>query len=276
VAGAIGGGWIWSVTMAKRKDSLALFEVFAKKPSASPSVPAWVQKPAQPAGQPGAAAPAQPQDAPPPDGGTQVSQEPSVTSMEPPALPQDEPASTAGATPGWFEQAGGKVRLTLPTIAWLGVGAGMLALVMVAFLLGRMFPPVDQALGPILAGSGSGNGVESPGGDADGARSGKRIAGKYYLVIQGIKDKNETHYKDAEAIVAFLKQNGVPASVHELRSSYIVWSEQPMDRPDDAKALEYAKTIEELGKKYKAVGGYDFNQKGNPGGKPWYIPQTTK
>ena len=265
--------------MAKRKDSLALFEVYAKKPSASTSVPAWVQKPAQPAGAPDAGAPVQPQDAPPADGGSQVSQEPSVTPMEPPALPQSqrqaESAPAPDATPGWFEQAGGKVRLTLPTVAWLGVGVGVLALVMVAFLVGRMFPPT---LEPILApvGSGNGTGPETAGGASDGAGSGKRIAGKYYLVIQGIKDKNEAHYKDAEAIVAFLKANGVPASIHELRSSYIVWSEDPMDKPDDAKALDYAKRIEDLGKKYKAVGAYDFNQKGSPGGKPWYIPQTTK
>lgn len=258
--------------MAKRKDSLALFEVFGKKPKASSVLPSWMQKQPPAAGD----APAAANDTAGAPTAPTGAEQPPGESM-PPQLPPAEAAPTVGGT-GSFERSGVHVRLTMSQTGWLVSAAGVLVLLAASFLLGRLSAPTtERPLPPILPAPGAGTPAgPTGGGEANRAKTVSRIVGKYYLVIQGIKDKDKDKgYRDAENIVAFLAREGVPADIRELGSSYIVWSGDPMDKPDDAKALDYVRKIEDLGKKYKSVGAYDFNQKGSRDGKPWYIKHTT-
>lgn len=257
--------------MAKRKDSLALFEVFGQKPS--PASDAASQSPGQQAQAP--QAPQQPSQPVPPQPQVPVAK-------EVPALPVTdvEPAQDPGAWRNFVTTQGKTVQFSLQQIHLIVAGSGLVILLIAVFFAGRLSASKEVPPGPIVpqtAGTGSMEGTNAVATAVDNAEKvGPRTIGKYYLVIQGIPGKTPEHYQDAQAIVAFLKENQVPASVHELRESYIVWSEDPMDKADDKAALDYARKIEDLGKKYKdkAEGKYNFSQKGSRDGKPWYILQT--
>jgi hypothetical protein len=250
--------------MAKRKDSLSLFEVFGRRQPAPPvAKPATALRPDVPG--PAAVWP------PALDG--QTSAQPAQPQGDQPQRPTADPAGEAFG----IGRDGRRIQLTMTQTGWMIAAGGALVLLVCAFLLGRYStprPPGVPAIGP-AGGNAAGLGVKGGApainvGPEAGAPA-KRVVGKYYLVIQGIPDKTTKHYQDAEAIVAFMKENGVPADIRESKESYLVWSLDPMDKNDDEKALAYVKRIEDLGKKYKTKGGYNFSQAASPDGKPWFI-----
>lgn len=265
--------------MAKRKDSLALFEVFGQKPTPA-SNPAGGASDAQSPVQQSPAPATEPVQA-------QVNKSVAAAASVAPPLPDrpapDRVAQTDQAQSIWQKLQAGQGKtldLKLSQMHVILAGVGLLVVLGLAFMAGRMTAggmKSESPVGPITGGNapeGSGS-TDTTAGTGETTKVGNRIVGKYYLVIQGIPGKTPEHYQDAQEIVDFLKENDVRASIHELSQSYIVWSEEPMDRPDDKKALDYVRKIEDLGDKYKekAKGKYNFSQKGGRDGKPWYIPQ---
>jgi hypothetical protein len=247
--------------VAKRKDSLALFEVISKTREKHLAAPA--ENP--PRSTPAPAAVPRPAEARP-------------RATAPTSLPTSEPM---------FSTSGGRLRLSLNQTQSIVAGAALVVLLIIAFTLGRS----SVNTGPVQAGvstpaesteSAVRNEAETPRADAPAETKKptlempKRVEGKYYLVIQGLQGAGAEQLKEAQDIVKTLTDFGEPAEVALYPGNprqYIVWSLVGFDTPDDARAKDYAKTIEEMGKKYRAQGGrYDFKQRDRAGEfKPWFI-----
>jgi len=274
--GEIIGRRIGSKQVAKRKDSIALFEVITKRRSdANLSVPPWMSVK-------GTAGAAEPPVAPPPP---------------PPAA---EPAAPGAAARAWSSLAsgtGGQLTLRL-SYTHLLLAAAVLALVVIvsvwaAYRLGSATrqdnPPAKTTmaektpLGPHVVAGNADVAKSKSGSPAPAAATGEpaatatRVSGKYYLVIQSLVGATTEDQAEAEQIRAWCAQHGEPATVatHTLaktgKSRYIVWSLRPFDSPSSAEALNYGRKIEALGRDYKArYKRYDFRQQRDGKFDPWF------
>ena len=91
----------------------------------------------------------------------------------------------------------------------------------------------------------------------------ERVAGKYYMLIQGLDGVAAEHWTEAKMIVDFCNKANLPADIGQTRDpkQYVVWSLTGFDSPDGSQAQEYAQQIEALGKKYKDEHRtYEFRQ----------------
>jgi hypothetical protein len=96
-----------------------------------------------------------------------------------------------------------------------------------------------------------------------------RVKGKYYLIIERTAHLTDADRLDAEAIADFCNKNNFPCGVVQYGTqSYAVWSLQPFDSSTSPEALDYAKKVEDLGKRYKPPPGrgiYKFKQEDKTG-----------
>ncbi|HUS92666.1 MAG TPA: hypothetical protein VM695_12490 [Phycisphaerae bacterium] len=246
--------------MAKKKNSVALFEVIqkARRTQANMDVPKWMD------GDEAAAAQAR---------------------LGPPVE-----ARPAGSPEPIVSIAGDRLRLSLSYASCAIVAVGALVLLLGAFGLGwwggssRRGEATTRPAGPLkdrtpfgrhVLGKkdglpGGGAPVSRPGGAA--ATAGARTSGKWYLVIQLVKDLTARDRQDADDIVAWLATRGEKATVAEYgeaqagRRRYAVWSMRPFENSTGPENLEFARTIEELGQLYLRSGGrYNFQQRLRPG-----------
>ncbi len=238
--------------MAKKKDSVALFEVLTRtrqnRKEAGLGVPSWMgsSKPADQAGE------LQP-----------ISPAPEVG-----AIPADPMVSTAD----------GRLKLSLNYVSCLVAALGLVVLLVLAFWLGHWTGRALGADGPQPPAVGQRPQQPSgqpPPGD-QGPTPAVRVSGKYYPVIQGTQGLTQQRYEDAEKIVQYLARNGLQADVRIWRGTprqYVVWSLSGFDSPQSDEALEFIARVEQLGRKYLAEGGrYGFSQRDRAGRlKPWFI-----
>ena len=242
--------------MGKRKNSIALYEVISKtkKLGSEPklTVPSWAGHDAT-----GAVGPAEDQahEASPAGAPAEAAPTPSIF---------DAPAPREPA----LVREGDRMRLTLSYLNWILLGLGLVVLLAVAFLVGRSsvsapgnLAALPGAPAPIPQGtSARGPGAGTGQGQPPAAVPSRRIAGKYYLVIQGgLKNKEE-----GDRIAQFCYENGEPSTVSRYSQSnqYFVLSMAPQDSPDSESAVRHAQKIEDLGKKYfQKHKTYDFRQR---------------
>ena len=254
-----------SSQVAKKKKSVALFEVISKtrdkNPDSEVAVPDWIKPPGQ--------SDQQNQEAQAPDAQGAAAREPVPPEPEaqgpaspdevaapeapsPPTLPTTstwEPRRSSEAPktsdlPVW-STAGGRLTLSLNYVSCLVVSMGVLLLIIGAFVLGRM-----TASDPAPPGR-SGKPVV------------KRQVGKYYLVIETLAGKTREARAEAERIVKFCNANGEPSQVQLLGDNLIVWSLTPFDSPKKEEVLAHALFVQnELGAKYARKYGskYKFIQ----------------
>jgi len=102
-----------------------------------------------------------------------------------------------------------------------------------------------------------------------------RIKGKHYLIVQGLQGTGAEHLAEARAIQAFCNEMDEPVTVGKYpgtRPQYVVWSLEPFDSTDSPGAINFARTIEKLGKLYLSKHGkYDFRQRDSAGNfRPWW------
>jgi len=259
--------------VAKKKNSVALFEVIqkTKRSDASMDVPKWM-------GGQGPKAPA-----------------PAVPERPGAARPAASPAE-AGGPERLVTVTGDRLRLSLNyTTAAIAIGV-LVVLVLMGFAIGRYAggrgEPAKQGTmaertpySPDVVGGpkpapaeGTRTGTGTPvGGDA--AADSAREKGKWYLVIQGLGGTRPADLEEAWRITTFCKANGVPAKPARYtapsggKQRYIVWSLVPFDSAKDEKAWQYARKVEAVGKEYFAkYTTYDFRQRMAAGGKfnPWF------
>jgi hypothetical protein len=249
--------------LAKKKNSVALFEVIqkSKRSEGGVSVPGWMEGEG-----PGAPAPASP-------------------AAETGSAPA--PASPRASEP-LISVAGDRLRVSMTYRTGALAATGLVILLVAGFSLGwwggaASVTPQAPALGNgkpmgkhVLAGPNA-KGVQPK---PKPVAPGQRQPGKWYLVIQSMTGVEQQHLADAGQIVAFCKAQGHGATVARYnprsgKQRYIVWSLKPFDKAGSAEAQAYARQIEELGKKYRQAGGkYNFQQRTSPSAKfdPWFEP----
>jgi len=258
---------VGSAQVAKKKNSVALFEVIHKtrRGEGSTDVPKWMgDQPPDPAEMPG---PVRPE----------------------PTFPSP---MASGAPEPIFVIAGDRLRLSLDYVRCAVAAGGLVVLLAVTFALG------------FWAGSGPKAGPAAPGGtmsertpvgrhvlggrkpSASGPTTqpvsgAKRQKGKWYLVIQALEGTKQGDLDEAGRIVAYCAAKGKPASIARYthpksrRQRYIVWSLKPTDSPRGEEAKKQAVVIEAIGKEYfRKHKTYDFRQRMRDGKfNPWFEVQ---
>lgn len=222
--------------MAKKKDSTALFEVISKtretQHQAGFSVPTWM--------------------------GTDKQPDDSTVS-EPPPTPKSRPTASKPATLAGepiVSTAGGRLSISLSQRACLAVAAGLVVLMALMFVLGRVTADDSKPAegdGPQKAGITNGNG---------GKAKYEPVAGKYYLLIQKLKSNRTVDRNEAERVMAYLKENRLDAWIYEAPDGYAVFSTKEYDKDDRMSAAAKADVIERVCKNYvtKYSPNYKYRQ----------------
>ncbi len=271
--------------MAKKKNSMALFEIVSKEKkarrAASLGVPGWMRRRDQGKDEDELSETAAP-----------------VEGVEKTTVPAELPqaggpdATRAPAPRAAYEPAPvisaaeGRLSLTLNYVSWGVVLLALVLLLILAFALGRHSVPNTpvarasplgiesaQALGDT---ANQGPAREETGGNVRSTKTPPerqgprpetigltgRTVGKYYLVIQAMGGRTLPCRLDAEGIAEYCKSRGYKASVFQEKNQYIVWSEDPFDSTTSTEAQDYAWRIHNAGQDYKRdfKKKYDFNQ----------------
>ena len=226
--------------MAKKKNSIALFEAISKSKERNShvgvSVPGWLGKASQ-------------------------SQEPGQPSAENPP-----PLSGSGSYGG-------------PKIVLSGAGLVLILAVIVAvgaagFVVGRATAPSKTGKTDTAGLRKAGAALTDGPASSDPMELPVREPKKQYLVIQRIAGMTKNDWKDANDIADWLvRQKGEPCEVKKIwvknkNDTFLaVWSLKAFDSYQSSSAQEYAKKIESLGKEFektdihkKSTGKYNFSQ----------------
>ena len=102
-----------------------------------------------------------------------------------------------------------------------------------------------------------------------------RIKGKHYLIVQGLQGTSKELEAEARAIAAFCNEMGEPVTVGRYpgaKPQFVVWSLKGFDSTESEEAINFARTIEKLGKMYFSKHGkYDFRQRDSAKNfRPWW------
>ncbi|MCP4378813.1 MAG: hypothetical protein GY794_21885 [bacterium] len=272
--------------MAKKKNSMALFEVISKNRDKNPDseviVPDWV-KPGGQQAPTGAQPPEVPAQSPvvPVEVVAPISEPEPIPVLEPAAeaIPEPEPQSPAPlleevapteeipvlqTTSTWgprqtsespevsdlpiWSTVGGRLILSLNYVSCLVASTGVLLLILAAFWIGRSTAPDST---PVA--QNSKNAI-------------KRIPGKYYMALQIFPDDSDASWAEARRMAAFCNANGdgEQADVQTIYASkrvdgrivrgkkyLIVWSATPFNSQTSEEVTAHALFIQNgLGVKY--------------------------
>jgi hypothetical protein len=252
--------------VAKKKDSMALFEVISKsrekRSRAEMGVPEWMGDSEQ---------------------GPAEQAEASTTSPQPGT--HEAPRKPA------IVKTGEQLQVTVNYLTCLAVALGLIVLLAGAFWLGRGTAP--KAGEPAQAGmqaevrhgllgqGGKGSKSSKTGAKRPPMKLPTRQKGKYYLVIESTGGVGDSHLKHARKIQEFCYfQGGEPSEVRKYPATaktpeqYVVWSLTPFDSYRSEEATHHAKVIEDLGAQYFAkYGEYRFQQRKKKDAQldPWYL-----
>lgn len=237
--------------MSKRKDSIALFEVIskAKQHEAALDVPGWVDKDGTPPPVPETGVveqPPSPQPTPDP-------------TPEPPADAGEEASEEAAPMEPIVVIEDGRLRITLNYLSAAVAVLGLLILLGGVYWLGRnagrhsaaasLAPSGQQP--PVASGHpGSESATPPAAAGADHGLTLESQKGKYFLIIERMQGKTHDDELDAIAIINYLKDNGVIATQAIVSDRYAIVSRSSFESPKGNDAIEFAKKIEDLGKKY--------------------------
>ena len=139
---------------------------------------------------------------------------------------------------------GERLTLSLNYVSCMVASIGLLLLLAVAFVTGRMTasPATPAAVEPVVI---------------------QREFGKYYMVIETLPGRGSGAEAEAKRIADFCIKNGEPAEVKALNNNVIVWSATPFDTAASEAVSAHALRIQnDLGVKYDRMysSGYKFIQ----------------
>jgi hypothetical protein len=265
--------------MTKRKDAVALFDLISKGKNKvegrTPglNVPGWFRKTSAPAeGEPGQQEGETQDDASAPDAAPDAA--------FPPALPQAAPTAFGAIEPTepMVAFTDGRVRISVNLVTCAVAVMGLVFALGMMFYLGRITGRTPAAgSGEVAGGSAA---PRSGAGEANMAEVlAKWTKGKYYLIIDRMGGMTEKDKEDALAIAEYCRKNGHPCEAVILNGPKpvcAVQSLEPFESSTGPKNLEFARAIEDLGKRYQPSPGrtkYMFSQK-RPDGKlaPSFLP----
>ena len=245
--------------MARKKDSVALFEVISKSrdkhAESDMSVPRWITGSEEPE------KPAAPEERP------RVEPDRAVPTIRKPHGPAEP----------MFATSGGRLRVSLNYLSCTIIVLGLVLALAGAFVLGRATAPASPVEKPGKTTPGAGQVKGTPReARRPVTRMPQRVSGKYYLVIESLKGKSAKDLAEAKRIAEFCKQNGEPAEVRSMGTRYIVWSLTAFDSPRSEAAIRHARSIQDnLGKEYFNPAknrNYKFLQMKDGKFDPYYLP----
>jgi len=187
-----------------------------------------------------------------------------------------QPAAQSPASAGVavVSKASGRLDLSLNYVSCIAIGVVAVLLLAGAFWAGRATAGRGASAGP---GELPATGETPP---VDTAAIGQappslptRIAGKYYLVIQQLKDDSVASKVEAQRIADFCGLNNEKAEVRKFQDArgrrfWAVWSLTPLDSDRSSEAEDHAKAVEAMGKRYFAkYQTYNFQQRATPDGE---------
>jgi hypothetical protein len=155
----------------------------------------------------------------------------------------------------------GRIHLSVTTATGVIALVGLLALLTLAFLLGRWTKGTSA---PVME-AGTGAPSKAPAEKAPntgGPAAVEPVAGKFYLVIQRLGNAADDRLLSTR-MAKWCTEQGHPAGPYydEGRGFYFVASLKPFDAPRGQANLDYARQIEALGGKYLTeFGTYNFRQ----------------
>lgn len=247
--------------MAKRKDSIALFEVIKNRRSdVNLNVPKWM--------------------------GAQDSASQQESPELGPAQPGAAPKVWSRIVSGSSGQLLFRLNYTHCILAAVGLVLVLIAAVWIAYAAGsgshttvaagsgpmaKKVPPGKHVLG-------NGSGKAAAKGEAPAVSPSGRVPGKYYLVVQALAGIDNKDLAEAGRIATWCRDNGEQVTVakythpNSARKRYIVWSLRPFNSRSGEETLAFGKKVEALGKRYFAKHKtYDFRQRTSTGKlDPWF------
>ena len=167
------------------------------------------------------------------------------------------------------------------------VGLVLLMLLLGAFVLGKKTAPSEAPTAPNQAGPVSQAQPEAPPATepvaiADGpveAKPGQRLASRYYLVIETLRGDKANDYDEAEKIIDFCSQRGLPAELVNIKGRFAVWCLLGYRSDRSSAALAHARKVERVGEEFFAKHKtYRFMQRQKKTGplRPFFIAGTYK
>jgi len=167
------------------------------------------------------------------------------------------------------------------------VGLVLLMLLLGAFVLGKKVAPSEAPTAPGQAQPVTQAQPEAPPATepvaiADGpveAKPGQRLASRYYLVIETLRGDKANDYDEAEKIIDFCSQRGLPAELVNIKGRFAVWCLLGYRSDRSSAALAHAKKVERVGQEFFAKHKtYRFMQRQKKTGplRPFFIAGTYK
>ncbi len=221
--------------MAKKKDTTALFEVISKaretQHQSGFTVPSWMGTDKQP--------------------DENVKDEPSPKSkpvISKPVMSTGEPMLSI---------AGGRLRISLNQKAGMVAAIGLIALLVIVFILGRVTAggKADVDSKDAVTGTKNGSGT---------VKKYQPVAGKYYLLIQKMNSSSTLDKNEAAFVVDFLRKNSrLEAWVADFQGATAIFAAEEFENGNITSAvLNLASSFEKACAEYKRQYGtnYSFEQ----------------
>jgi len=191
--------------------------------------------------------------------------------------PKTQPDASSSARVGGgaaVSKTAGKLELSLNYVSCIAIGVVAVLLLAGAFWAGRATAGRGSSAGTGEApATGDGPAVDTAAIDQMPPSLPTRVAGKYYLVIQQLKDDSVASKVEAQRIADFCGLNNEKAEVRKFQDArgrrfWAVWSLTPLDSDRSSEAEDHAKAVEAMGKRYFAkYQTYNFQQRATPDGE---------
>jgi hypothetical protein len=210
---------------------------------------------------------------------------PQVQAAPPPPLPDDVPTPARPAEP-WLDISDQRVRLSLPILtAAITAGCIMVALV-AAFTIGWLAAPGP---GP-AAEADSISDAQSDSARAQAppplnnqdrpamvaTTTGQRSPDRQYLIIETLRGASQDDLNEADRIVAFTAEHGLPADIQltgrNTNPRYVVWSLQGFLDRESPEAEAFVEKVQRVGETYfERYGTYRFRQERDGRAQPFWV-----
>lgn len=216
---------------------------------------------------------------------------PEETSDAPPTPGPIRPAmSMAPLIPGqpvetpvepWLDVSDQRVRLSLSMLtACIAAGCILVAIIM-AFTFGRLTAPDAPATSAGDVAPPTADVTPPPLGNQDrpamvATTTGQRSPDRQYLIIETLQGAGETDLAEADRIVAFVGQRGLPADIkrtgRDENAKYVVWSLQGFLDHESPEANAFVQDVERIGEAYfNQYGTYRFRQERQGQPQPFWV-----
>ncbi len=214
---------------------------------------------------------------------------PQVEAVTPPKLPAEIPPAipepAASPAEPWLDMSDQRVRLSLPILtAAIAAGCILVALV-AAFTIGWLAAPGPSPKEATLGDAAVSAPVDTQGPPPLNSQNrpamvatttGQRSPDRQYLIIETLRGASQDDLNEADRIVAFVAQRGLPADIQltgrNTNPRYVVWSLQGFLDRESPEAKAFVEKVQGVGEAYfERYGTYRFRQEREGRPQPFWV-----